>query len=47
MGGGIVIVNDSDIGGTGFHNEKRHKGSIISILSVLNIWAEIPVRRVR
>lgn len=35
MGGGIVIANESDIGGTGFHHAKRHKGSIISVLSVL------------
>lgn len=46
MEGRIVIANDSDIGGSGLHNEKRHKGSIISVLSVLKIWREIPIRRV-
>lgn len=46
MGSGIVIANDSDIGGSGLYNEKRHKGSIISVWSVLKIWTEIPIRRV-
>lgn len=47
IGGGIVVTNDSDVGGIGFHNEKRHRGTIILVLRVIKIWAETPVTRGR